>query len=239
MLQPEVLFENKDLLVINKPAGLLVHGVFDKHGAKHNELTLTDWLAKNYPETKKVGDVPSQRGGIVHRLDRETSGAMVVARNQNAFEYLKKLFQDKKVQKTYITLVWGKVKDKEGVIDKAISIKDGTVKRTVFKGKMTREAVTSYKVMKFLKSKEGDEFTLVEVQPKTGRTHQIRVHMASIGHPVVGDKLYGKKGSLPGLDRQFLHASKIEFESPSGRIRCEAPVPKELESVLAGLERVG
>jgi len=232
----EVIFKNDDLLVINKPAGLLVHGIFDKHGPKHSEETLTDWLAKEYPETAAVGDVPSQRGGIVHRLDRETSGVLVIARNQEAFHYLKKLFQNKEVQKTYLALVWGRVTEQSGTINKPISIKDGSVKRTVFKGKMPREAVTEFKVKKYLK--EGaHEFTVLEVMPKTGRTHQIRVHLSSIGHPVAGDKLYGKHGQLPGLDRQFLHAQKIEFKLPDGKVlRAEATLPKELAEVVARLE---
>jgi 23S rRNA pseudouridine1911/1915/1917 synthase len=234
-MTPEVLLENKDFVILNKPAGLLVHGVFDKHGAKHSESTLTDWLARHYPETQQVGDVPEQRGGIVHRLDRETSGAIVVARTQEAFSQLKKLFQTRKVHKTYVALVWGKVQDDQGVVDKPISIKDGSVKRTVFKGKMTREAVTEYRVVgRYSDGK--DEFTLLEVSPKTGRTHQIRVHLSSIGQPVVGDKLYGKKGTVADLDRQFLHAAKIAFEFDARAIEAAAPLPKELVDVLARLK---
>ncbi len=243
MLEPNVLFENKDFIIINKPAGLLVHGVFDKHGPKHSESTLIDWLLKKYPETREVGDpspeemIRQQRGGIVHRLDRETSGVMIIARNQKSFEYLKKLFQDKKVQKTYLALVWGRVKDKAGTINKPISIKDGSVKRTVFKGKMTREAITDYKVKKYLTDGK-NEFTLLEVMPKTGRTHQIRVHLSSIGHPVVGDKLYGKKNienRKLNIDRHFLHAQKIQFAFGKRQHLIEAPLPPELRSVISGL----
>ncbi len=233
-----VLYEDKDVLVINKPAGLLVHGIFNKTGQLHNEPTLVDWLAEKYPETKEVGDkseeglIKQQRGGIVHRLDRETSGAMVIARNQKAFEYLKKLFQGRAVKKTYLALVWGRIHEKSGVIDKPISIKDGTVRRTVFKGKMPREAVTEYATLAhYMRGK--DEFTLLRVMPKTGRTHQIRVHLSSIGHEVYGDKLYGKHKDIFELGRQFLHAQHLEFKTPGGKkISIDASLPSELQSLL-------
>lgn len=233
--QPKILYEDKDLLLVDKPAGWLVHGVFHKGEAKQNEETLVDWIAKKYPEIKDVGDVPAQRGGIVHRLDRETSGVMVIARSQDSFAYLKKLFQTRDIHKTYHALVWGRVKADSGVIDKPISIIDGSVKRTVFKGKMSREAVTEYKVIG--RYDGGNEpLALVEVSPKTGRTHQIRVHFSSMGHSVVGDKLYGKKGSIAGLKRQFLHAYKIEFTAPSGKqVVGISELPTELAQTLASL----
>lgn len=230
-----MLYEDKDLLLVDKPAGWLVHGVYHKGEARHNEETLVDWIAKKYPEIKDVGDVPAQRGGIVHRLDRETSGVMVIARTQDSFAYLKKLFQTRDIHKTYRALVWGRVKNDSGVIDKPISIIDGSVKRTVFKGKMSREAVTEYKVLSRYFS-DDEPLTLVEVSPKTGRTHQIRVHFSSMGHSVVGDKLYGKKGSIAGLERQFLHAYKIEFTAPSGkRVTGVSELPFELAQALTGL----
>ena len=236
-IEPKILYENQDLLLVNKPAGWLVHGVYHKGEAKHDEETLVDWIAKKYPEIKDIGDVPAQRGGIVHRLDRETSGVMVIARTQESFTYLKKLFQTRNIHKTYQALVWGRVKADSGVIDKPISIIDGSVKRTVFKGKMSREAVTEYKVIKRYTTSDGrDALTLVEVSPKTGRTHQIRVHFSSIGHSVVGDKLYGKKGSIDGLERQFLHAHRIEFISSDGeKIVGTSELPMELKQVLSSL----
>lgn len=246
-----VLYEDKDLLVINKPAGLLVHGIYTNTGPKHTEETLVDWLAKKYPETQEVGDrdeenlIRQQRGGIVHRLDRETSGVMVIARNQKTFEYLKKLFAGRSVKKEYVALVWGRIHEKSGVIDKPISIKDGSVKRTVFKGKMPREAVTEYETIAHYAHRQGkhhDELTLVRVMPKTGRTHQIRVHMSAVGHALAGDKLYGKKGTLvfeddTKLNRHFLHAQSIEFKSPSGsRVEVRAELPEDLAGVLSRLE---
>ncbi len=247
-LVPEVLYEDKDVLVINKPAGLLVHGIFDKGGQKDSGPTLTDWLSEKYPEVMKIGDKPEQRGGIVHRLDRETSGVMIIARKQKAFDYLKKLFLGRSIKKTYTALAWGRIHEKQGVIDKPISIVNGTVKRTVFKGRMPREAVTEYEVLGHYAHRHGkhhDEFTLVNVMPKTGRTHQIRVHFSAIGHALVGDKLYGKKNNLKfeegepveELDRHFLHASALELKLPSGnKMKFEAPLAPDLEQVLKQLE---
>ncbi len=250
-LVPAVLYEDKDLVVLNKPAGLLVHGIFDKNGPKHTESTLVDWLESKYPETKEVGDrsednlIRQQRGGIVHRLDRYTSGVMIIARSQKSFEYLKKLFQSRSVKKTYVALVWGRIHEKSGVIDKPISIKDGTVKRTVFKGKMPREAVTEYETLSHYEHRQGkhhDELTLVKVMPKTGRTHQIRVHFSAIGHAVVGDKLYGKRGTVvfddgTELNRQFLHAQSIEFPARLGKkkISVTAELAPELAKALSEL----
>src|SRR5688572_28153555 len=110
IVEPEILFENKDLVIVNKPAGWLVHGIYHKGEAKHSEETLTDWIVKRYPEVAGVGDSPATRAGIVHRLDRETLGVMVIAKTQEAFTYLKKIFQAREVQKTYQALVWGRVK---------------------------------------------------------------------------------------------------------------------------------
>jgi 23S rRNA pseudouridine1911/1915/1917 synthase len=250
-LVPEVLYEDANVIALNKPAGLLVHGIFTKDGPKHTEETLVDWLAKKYPETQEVGDrseeglIRQQRGGIVHRLDRDTSGVMIVARTQKSFEYLKRLFETKNIMKQYVALVWGRIHEKSGVIDKPISIKDGSVKRTVFKGKMPREAVTEYERVSYFQHRHGkhiDELTLLSVSPKTGRTHQIRVHLSSIGHAVAGDKMYGKKGVLAfedgtELNRHFLHAQKLTFSPRAGaeKITIEAPLPAELTAALANL----
>lgn len=244
-----IVYEDKDLLVINKPAGLIVHGVRGKHfreGDQKEEETLVDWLLERHPEIKDVHDMtahagainPEERAGIVHRLDRETSGIMVVPKTKEMFVYLKNLFQTREVQKTYLALVWGKVENRVGIIDKPIGIKDGTIKRTVHtkNARMIREAVTEYKVKKYLKilvDKTEQDFTLVEVMPKTGRTHQIRVHMASIRHPIVGDHIYSGKRPDLGLKRQFLHAESIEFVKPDGiKLKLSADLPEELKRII-------
>jgi len=229
----KLIFEDKNFLAVNKPVGLLVHAT-----KSSNEPTLVDWLLKKYPEIKNVGDNTEERPGIVHRLDRDTSGVILIPKNQKYFEYLKKLFQSHLIKKTYLALVYGKIKERQGVIDKPISIKAKTVKRTVHAGKMAKEAVTEYKTLKIFKSAEREDFfTLLKVMPKTGRTHQIRVHLASIGHPIVGDKLYGKKNNPLNLNRQFLHAESIEFNLENDqRIKIEADLPNELKNIILKLE---
>ncbi len=220
----KVIYQDKDFLVINKPAGLLVHGP---------GITLVTWLLENYPEVKNVGDDIKNRPGIVHRLDRETSGLILVPRNQNTYEYFKDLFQNHQIKKTYIALVHGIVKEKEGLINKPMGIKQGSLKRTVFtkNAKMIKEAVTRYKLRNYV----GDKYSLLEVEPLTGRTHQIRVHLASIGHPVVGDKLYGKKDNA-GMKRQFLHAESLEFSSLDGkRLKIVADLADDLQEFLKSL----
>lgn len=227
-----LIFEDKNFIAVNKPAGLLVHATKNS-----NELTLVDWLIKKYPEIKNnVGDNTEERPGIVHRLDRDTSGVILIPKNQNYFEYLKKLFQNHLIKKNYLALVFGKIKEQQGIIDKPVSIMAKTVKRTVHAGKMAKEAITEYKTLQIFK-KDKDFFTLLKVMPKTGRTHQIRVHLASIGHPIVGDKLYGKKNNPLNLNRQFLHAESIEFNLENGqRIKIEADLPNELRDIILELE---
>lgn len=239
--EPRIIYKDKNFLAVFKPAGLLVHPVKNLKLETRNlkPPALTDWLLENFPEVKNVGDEPEIRPGIVHRLDKDVSGILLVPRNQKYFEYLKNLFQTRQIKKNYLALVYGKIKSKTGVIDKPISIKSGTIKRTVHQGKDEKTALTEYKVLKSFKfqvsgSKE-DDFSLVEVSPKTGRTHQIRIHLASIGHPIVGDALYGKKINPFGLKRIFLHAESLEFSPTEGeRIKLEAELPDELSDLLKG-----
>ncbi|MBI2024894.1 MAG: RluA family pseudouridine synthase [Candidatus Harrisonbacteria bacterium] len=229
-MQPEILYQDADVVVINKPAGLLVHPV-----KISTEPTLTAWLLEKFPEIRNVGDDPENRPGIVHRLDKATSGVMVIPRTQKAFEFIKNQFQKRTVKKTYIALVWGKVAQTSGLIDKPLAIKTGSTKRTtrIIGGKMVKEAKTAYRVKKLI-----GNFTLLEVEPLTGRTHQIRAHLASIGHPVVGDKIYGKKLPPEGLSRMFLHAESLEFTLPSGgRFKATADLPTELNSALSALAK--
>jgi len=236
-----IIYEDNDILVINKPAGLVVHPA-PEQGTVQGKLTLIDWLVKNRPEIIGIGE-DSERPGIVHRLDKDTSGVLLIAKNQKTFEYLKDQFKNRKIKKTYLALVHGKLNPpaggRNGIIDLSIGkSKSDFRKKSTHKaiGKI-REAVTEYK---FVKSRAFDKYTLVEVYPKTGRMHQIRVHFKAIGHPVVCDKLYGfKKGECPfGLGRHFLHASALELELPfGGRIKLEADLPDDLQATLTKLEK--
>lgn len=276
MIEPRVIYEDKNFLAINKPAGLLTHGVrisnFPRpRQAKQDgrfpiseEPTLVDWLLKKYPGIKNVGDEPKIRPGIVHRLDRDASGVLIVAKNQKYFEYLKSLFQTRKITKTYLALVWGNVEPKRGIIEKPIGIKNGTLKRSVNSQKMAKEAVTKYEVIKYgtWKMEKGTQnmkraacntrqrtlyvpYSLLYVYPQTGRTHQIRLHLASIGHPVVGDALYGKLPASPRLrqgepnslsakqPRLMLHALSLEFTPEPGRVvKIETELPKEFAKLI-------
>ncbi|TRZ65078.1 MAG: RluA family pseudouridine synthase [Spirochaetia bacterium] len=241
--EPFVIYKDKNFLAVYKPAGLLVHpaGSLKLETQNLKQAALTDWLLENYPEVKNVGDEPEIRPGIVHRLDKDVSGIMLIARNQKYFEYLKNLFQTRQIKKNYLALVYGEVKSKTGTIDKPISIKTGTIKRTVWQGKNEKEAVTEYEVIKYYQHEsdsnqhESATFSLLKVSPKTGRTHQIRIHLASIGHPIIGDSLYGKKTNPFGLKRIFLHAESLEFSPAEGeRIKLEAELPDELKGLLKG-----
>ncbi|PIR69248.1 MAG: RluA family pseudouridine synthase [Candidatus Niyogibacteria bacterium CG10_big_fil_rev_8_21_14_0_10_46_36] len=227
----QIIYEDSDIIAVNKPAGVSVHP--DRH---HPSDTLIQMIAGQFPEIEGVGEDPL-RPGVVHRLDKDTSGVLVVARNQEAFDYLKKQFHMRTVVKEYAALVVGKVKEKKGTIDMPIGRSKNDPTRRAAEGLMrgmVREARTDYEVIEYF----GGGYTLVRLFPKTGRTHQIRVHMKAIGYPIVCDKLYaGKRFVCPfGLNRHFLHASTLEIALPqSGKIRLEADIPVDLERVLEGL----
>lgn len=227
----EIIFENEDFLVINKPAGILVHST------KYNEESLVNWLIKHYPNIVDVGEDKS-RPGIVHRLDKDTSGLLIISKNQKTFDYFKKLFQEHRIKKGYYALVYGEFKNKKGIIDKPIGIVASSIKRSTAAKKMKelKEAITEYEVIKSFDF-ENEKLTLLRVFPKTGRTHQIRVHLASIGHPIVGDKIYGRKKEKM-LVRLFLHAYLLEFVSPEGSVlRLESDLPKDLTETKEGLKK--
>ncbi len=252
MAEPKILYEDDELLGVNKPAGLLVHGTrnvkqgtsrgegrtFQVSGFRfHNEHepTLVDWLLTNRPEVKGVGDDPTTRPGIVHRLDRETSGVMIVAKTQDAFLRLKSLFAGREIQKTYCAVVRGAVRSEHGVIERPIGIVSGSTRRSVHSTKMVKEAVTEYVVVRRVRLPDGSEATVLHVSPKTGRTHQIRVHMASLGHPVLGDRLYDKKSRGKDIfPRMFLHALGITLCPEAGKqLVIEAPTPAEFAPYLS------
>lgn len=227
----DIIHEDRDFVVVNKPAGVLTHRTQYSF-----EPALADEVLECYPEMRKVGDSPEFRPGVVHRIDKDTSGILVFARTQVFFEYLKKLFQEGSVKKTYIALVWGKMPE-SGTINAPIGLKSGTTKRSILARnmKMVKPAVTEYRIMKHaIYNKE--QFSLVKLFPKTGRTHQLRVHLLYIHHPVVGDPLYGKRKNPFGLTRQFLHADTIEFALPGGRrVSFGADIPSDLADVLEKL----
>lgn len=239
-MQPTILYEDEDVLVINKPSGLVVHG-----DGRTKEKTLADWVLEKYPETENVGEpirIESRdksqetriiiRPGIVHRLDRDTSGVMLVAKNQKSFESLKDQFKNHRIIKKYEAFVLGKVKEVEGVIDRPIArSKNDFRKWSAQRGSRgeQREAITKYKVIS-----ENNEYSFLEVMPETGRTHQIRVHMKAINHPLVGDSLYaGKKENSLGFDRTALHSKEVTFTSINGeKHTILAPYPDDFEKAM-------
>jgi len=234
-----IIYQDNDIVVVNKPAGISVH-----KGVAEKGKTLADWLVEKFPEIKMVGDLPADRQvsnlrpGIVHRLDKDTSGVLVAARNQKSFEFLKNQFQKREVVKKYLALVEGNLKNDNGVIALPIGRSASDFRKKLAsdsaKGEL-REAITEYKVLERFPN-----YTLVEAYPKTGRTHQIRAHFKAIGHPIVCDSLYGGKiMTCPfGLARHFLHANFLEFVSPSGAsLKLEADLPEDLAEVLAGLRK--
>jgi 23S rRNA pseudouridine1911/1915/1917 synthase len=219
-----IIYQDKNFVAVNKPADLLVH--LSEH-QKKRETTLVDWILKNFPEAKNIGDDSQYRPGIVHRLDKDTSGIILIALNQKYFSYLKELFKDKKIKKTYLAIVKGMVREKEGRVDKSIGINSGTTKRSIFSGKMAKKALTEYKLIKNFQ-KDGQDLSLLEVFPLTGRTHQIRVHLNFINHPVVGDRMYGGKSASILAGRQMLHCYILEFEIEPGKmLRLEAEPPED------------
>lgn len=226
--EPTIIYEDAERLVINKPFGLLVHPT--KHA---EEPTLVDWLLTTHPEIKTVGEDPA-RPGIVHRLDRDTGGLMVIAKTQQSFEYLKNLFSTREIHKKYLALVWGLIKNDTGIINKQIGMLRGAPKRTTHSTGKTREAITEYMVRTRYPQAN---MTLIELSPKTGRTHQLRVHMASISHNIVGDKLYGrKKAQLPfELHHQFLFAYSLEIPTKQGPLHFEIVPPEDLQAILHNL----
>lgn len=221
-----VVHDASDFAVIDKPAGVVVHPSYT-----HKKGTLVNGLVARWPEIKGVGE-HSFRPGIVHRLDKETSGLMVVAKNNEMFHWFKKQFKEHKVVKKYSVLVFGEMNKHEGVI----SVPVGRVGMKQIAGHDAdfREASTQFKVVKTYKG-----FTLVEATPLTGRMHQIRVHFKHIGHPVVGDKKYTPAGLLRSfpLDRQFLHAASLSFALPDGKhVSYTSALPPELERTLFDLK---
>ncbi len=223
----DIIYQDNDIIVINKPAGLVVHP-----GAGNPSHTIANALLYHFPEIKDVGT--ETRPGIVHRLDKETSGVLVAAGNQEAYYYLKRQFKQRKVDKNYNGLVWGNIKEEEGELTWSIGRHVRNRARMSIKTAKPRSAHTFYWV-----KKRFDSYTLLDIKPITGRTHQIRVHFAAAGHPLVGDKQYGKKQDTSGAPRLFLHASTLAFAHPETGVRMDftAALPEDLEKYLLSLER--
>ena len=255
----KILFEDKNVLVIDKPAGVMVHS-----DGKTKTKTIADWLLLNYPTIKNVGEpfIIEREGGkkekilrpgIVHRLDKETSGVLLIAKNQKTFLFLKEQFQNHKIKKVYKAFVYGYVSDpkaslltsKRGIIDVPIGRSQKDIRAyTAGRGARPplRDAVTEYIVLnKFTDTNNNDkkrevehQYSYVEAYPKTGRTHQIRVHMRYINHPVVSDPIYrGAKDLSLGMNRLALHANFITFSLPSGELKTvESPLPADFKKAI-------
>lgn len=217
-----VIHEDEYLIAIDKPSGMVVHP-----GAGRQTNTLANALLYHYPEIEGIG--PKEKPGIVHRLDKETSGVMLVARTQSAYQELQRQFKAREVKKLYIGLIWGKMPQGEGTITWAIGRHAKHGERMSVKTLKPRTAETRYRIKKPLK-----EFTLLEIRPITGRTHQIRVHLAASGHPVVGDSRYGRKKRASGCPRLFLHAHHLTLTHPSSgeKVSFQSPLPPDLTQFL-------
>jgi len=222
----EVRYADDDVIVVSKPPGLVVHP-----GAGHEHGTLVSGLLERFPELASVGQ--PARPGIVHRLDRDTSGLLVVARTPLAYERLVDALADRRVERIYLVLAWGTFDTRRGLIDAPIG--RSTRKRTRMAVRDSgKEARTRYDVVEAFAD---PPVTLLECGLESGRTHQIRVHLAAIDHPVVGDLLYGGHRQSIELDRPFLHATRLAFAHPvSGeQLQFEEPLPADLTAVLADL----
>lgn len=233
-IQPEpipldIVYEDDDLLVVNKPAGMVVH---PGPGNVHISGTLVNAVLAHVPDLEVGGQ---RRPGIVHRLDKDTSGLIIVAKHDRALRHLQAQFKARRVEKIYLALVEGGVQATRGRIEAPIGRDPRHRQRmAVVTDGSGRDAVTEFVVRERF---EG--YTLVEALPKTGRTHQIRVHMAYIGHPLVGDAVYGRRRQRLSCDRQMLHAWRLAFRLPSNgeKISLEAPMPEDFERMLDALRR--
>jgi 23S rRNA pseudouridine1911/1915/1917 synthase len=228
-----IVYEDSDILVVNKAAGMVVHV-----GAGVNSGTLVNALLNHIQSLSSAGG--DLRPGIVHRLDKMTSGLVVVAKNDAAHRRLSEQFKSREVHKTYLALVHGRMAAESGEITRPVGRDPRRRTRMKVGGIAPREALTKYRVLRRM-----GNFTLVEALPQTGRTHQIRVHLASLGHPVVGDNTYGAPAKLrfgaseeATLPRTFLHAAKLAFAHPltGAPLQVEAPLPEELVAFLAHVE---
>ena len=229
-MEPTIIYEDDALLAVNKPSGLIVYP-----DGKHAYPALSEWLDKY----KKTG-AGFKEFYLVHRIDRETSGILLVAKTQDAYDFLKEEFAQRGIKKTYRAFVYGTLKEDRGIIERPIgSARGGMGPRSATRPHGTmREAVTAYSVRSRYKGEDGATATYVDVFPKTGRTHQLRVHLAAIGHPIVGDALYGRDRTRPAgplIQRQALHAERLTFRHPHTGLSMSFVAP--LAADLVALRR--
>jgi len=231
----KIIYEDNDILVVDKPAGIVVFP--EGESLKSGEKTLIDELIEKHPELKNAGDSP--RYGVAHRLDKDTSGVLLVAKSTEALIFLQKQFKNREVEKKYVCLVEGEIKADKGEIKTLIarSPKDGRKQKVYLENEphpeSAREAITEYKVLEDFK-----DYTLLEVEIKTGRRHQIRCHFSYLQHPIAGDKLYSFKNSKSpkGLTRQFLHAQKLKIQLSNGNTEeFISELPEDLKNILKNL----
>lgn len=235
-----ILLETNDFMVINKPSGLIVHG-----DGKHDEVSVVDWILEHYPELKDVGEkmiiehkgetIEIPRSGIVHRIDRDTSGCLLIAKNQASFENLKQQFQDHTIKKKYVAIVYGWPRDERGIIQQPIGRSTSNIRAWTTKAgaRGARDATTRFTVRKKF-TVDGEKYAVVDLYPQTGRTHQLRVHMGHMGHSLVADAIYSpnKTSTLP-IHRTALHAEKITFKDLHGKeIEVTAPIADDMKAFV-------
>ncbi|MDO8551180.1 MAG: RluA family pseudouridine synthase [bacterium] len=237
-MEPKIVFENQSLMVLDKPAGMVVN----KADTTKEGETVQEWLEKKFQDTSSKLQIDKEsdfykRAGIVHRLDKETSGLLIVAKTPQAFENLQGQFKERKVEKKYLALVEGKLEPAEGEVNAPVGRLPWNRERFgVFPG--GKEARTEYKVIRNLELGNNESYSLLELTPHTGRTHQIRVHLKYLGFPIVGDPFYGGRKKARGqrlwCSRVFLHAAYLKFTDPkSGKeIRLESQLPEELAKLI-------
>jgi len=237
-----ILYEDDDIVVINKPAGIIVHS-----DGKREEPTIVDWFVSRYPDSSEVGEEPIEsdngtvikRPGVVHRLDRDTSGVLVLCKTNESHAHMKEQFQNHTIEKTYVAFVYGDMKKEKyhvsTPIGRARTFGRWTAIPKALRGR-TRDSETYIEVKKHFQE-NGQEYCLIEAKPKTGRTHQIRVHLQYLSHPIVADALYaGKRNSSQynlGFERQALHAYKLGLVTMTGEeLTLRAPVTEEFTKYL-------
>jgi 23S rRNA pseudouridine1911/1915/1917 synthase len=240
----KIIYEDENLLAIEKPAGITAAS--EEDNAQPKEKTLIDYLVENFPDLTRAGKSP--RYGLIHRLDKETSGIILIAKNNESLSFFQKQFEERELTKKYIALIAGNLKQDSGKIETLLgrSPQDRKKQKAFLPNEPgasdKRMAVTEYKVLnRFSENCKGQEkyYTLVEATPKTGRKHQIRAHFSYLGHPLAGDKLYAFKGQQcpKELKRQFLHANFLKLKLPNGQEKeLKSDLPEDLEKIIKKYE---